>query len=119
VFEDAGERERKLVVDKENSRGLEDSVIGLVGGVVKGGEDILALKKWIILKNFVERGSGSEQFENIGDTNAQATNTGAAAAFAGVNANSLKVFAFHRLLRLKIRCIPGRARVSGFGVLAP
>ena len=85
-------------------------MIGLVGGVVKGGEDILALKKWIILKNFIERGSGSEQFENIGDTNAQATNTGAAAAFAGVNANSLKVFAFHRPLRLKIRCIPGKGK---------
>jgi len=28
------------------SRGLEDGVIGLVGGVVKGGEDILALEEW-------------------------------------------------------------------------
>ena len=71
-------------------------MIGLVSGVVKGGEDILALKKRIILKNFIERGSGSEQFENIGDTNAQATNTGAAAAFAGFDGDALKTFAFHR-----------------------
>jgi hypothetical protein len=71
-------------------------VIGLVSGVVKGGEDILALKEWIILKNFVERGSGAEEFQNIGDTNAKAANTRAAAAFAGVNRDSLETFALHR-----------------------
>ena len=71
-------------------------MIGLVRGVVKGGEDILAFKEWIILKNFVERGSGAEEFQNIGDTNAQTTNTGAAPAFAGVNGDSPKTFALHR-----------------------
>jgi len=70
-------------------------VIGLVGSVVKGGEDILALKKRVILENFVERGSRTEQLQNIGDTNAQAADTGAAAAFAGVNGDSLKTFALH------------------------
>jgi hypothetical protein len=29
--------------------GLEDRVICLVSGVVKGGEDVLALKKWVVL----------------------------------------------------------------------
>jgi hypothetical protein len=76
--------------------GLEDRVIGLVSGVLKGGENILALKKRVILKNFVERGSRTEQLQNVGDTNAHAANTGAAPAFAGVNGDSLKTFAFHR-----------------------
>jgi len=91
-----GGRRGEVGYRQENSRGVEDRVIGLVSGVIKGGEDILALKKWVILENFVERGSGSEEFENIGDTNAQAANTGASAAFAGVNGDSLKTFAFHR-----------------------
>ena len=71
-------------------------MIGLVRGVVKGGEDILALEKRVILKDFVERGSGAEEFQNIGDTDAQAANAGAAAAFAGVNGDSLETFALHR-----------------------
>ena len=70
-------------------------MVGLVSGVVKGGENILALKKWVILKNFVERGSGAEEFQNIGDTNAKAANTGPTAAFAGVNGDSLETFALH------------------------
>jgi len=71
-------------------------VICLVRGIVKGGEDILAFQKWVILKNFVERGSGAEEFQNIGDTNAKAANAGAAAAFAGVDSDSLETFALHR-----------------------
>ena len=71
-------------------------MIGLVSSIVKGGEDILALKKRVILENFVERGSRTEQLQNIGDTNAQAADTGAAAAFAGVDGDALKTFAFHR-----------------------
>ena len=70
-------------------------MIGLVSGVVEGGEDVLALKKWVVLQNFVERGSRAEQLQNIGDTNAQAANTGTAPAFAGVNGDSLKTFALH------------------------
>ena len=71
-------------------------MICLVRGIVKGGEDILAFQKWVILKNFVERGTGAQQFQNISDTNAQAANTGAAAAFAGVNGDSLETFTVHR-----------------------
>ena len=71
-------------------------MIGLVRGVVKGGEDILAFQKWVIPKNFVERGSGTEEFQNIADTNAKAANTRAATAFAGVNGDSLETFALHR-----------------------
>jgi len=81
---------------QENSRGLEDNVICLVRGIVKGGEDILPFQKWIILKNFIERGSGAEELQNIGDTNAKAANTRAATAFAGVNGDSLETFALHR-----------------------
>ena len=71
-------------------------MIGLVSSVVEGGEDILALKKWVILQNFVERGARTEQLQNIGDTNAQAANARAAAAFAGFDGDALKAFAVHR-----------------------
>ena len=71
-------------------------MIGLVGGVIDGGQDILWLEERVILKDFVDRGSGAEEFQNIGDTNAKAANAGAAAAFSGVNGDSLETFALHR-----------------------
>ena len=76
--------------------GLEDGVIALVSGVIKCGEDILAFQKWVIFSDLVERRSGSEQLQSVGDAQSQAANTGATAAFAGVNGDALKMFAVHR-----------------------
>ena len=71
-------------------------MISLIGRVVESSENVFALKKWVILENFVERRSRSKQLENITNADAQAADAGTTAAFAGVNGDSLKMFTLHR-----------------------
>ena len=70
-------------------------MIGLVGGVVEGGKDVLTFEKRVVLEDLVEGGSGAEQLEDIADTNAQAANAGTTTAFTGFDGDALEALAFH------------------------
>ena len=67
-------------------------MVGLMGCVVQGREDVFALKKGIIGEYLLERGSGRQQFEHIGDTDAVPANARTTAALAGFDRDSIETF---------------------------
>jgi hypothetical protein len=60
----------------ENSRSLKDDVIGLVCGVVDGSQNVLSFDARLILEHLIERRSGPEKFQHIGNAETLAANTG-------------------------------------------
>jgi len=60
-------------------------MIRLTGGVGDGDENVVALEKGVITKNFVVRGTGGEQIEQVADAHALATDAWLAAALVGVD----------------------------------
>jgi len=63
-----------------------------MGCVIQGGEDVFALKKRIILQDFLEGGSRGKQFQDIRNTDAQPANARAASGF---DRDSIEAFVIH------------------------
>ena len=79
-------------------------MIGLVGGVIDGGEDVVTLQKRVIGQNFIEGRACAEKLQNVGDAKALAADAGPPAALALFNRDSMKTFQIHKLnSSLKIR----------------
>jgi hypothetical protein len=57
-------------------------VIRLAGGVVEGSEYILAFQESVVGEDLIDRGTRSEEFEDIRDPDPKAPNTGASTALA-------------------------------------
>jgi hypothetical protein len=64
-------------------------------------------RKRIVCQDFLERGTGAKQFENIGNADTLAANARAASALAWVNGDSLKAFQARRDYPIvsKIPCV--------------
>lgn len=59
-------------------------MIGLLCGVAKRRENVLALQEWIIAKDLFERGPSAQQFQYIGYAHALAADAGSSSALAGI-----------------------------------
>ena len=66
-------------------------VVDLARGVLDRGENVLALKKRVILEDFLERSPCSQQFQHVRDADALAANAGTSPALAFFNRDSLAV----------------------------
>jgi len=75
----------ELVIDAEPSRGYENCVIELPGGVLDGSEDVLALQVRIVFENFLKAGTGAEQFEDVDYADAHPANARPSAALCVVD----------------------------------
>jgi hypothetical protein len=71
-------------------------VIGLVSGVVDCGQNVFALKKRIILEDFIEGCPCAEQLQYIADADALAVNAGTASALAFLNGDSTEALQIHK-----------------------
>ena len=69
-------------------------MVSLYCGIFKRCQNVVFFEERIVLKNFLVRRAGAKQAQNIGDTNAQATNTGASAAFADFDSDPLEQTGF-------------------------
>jgi hypothetical protein len=67
-------------------------MISLISGVVNGSENVLALQRRIVGEDFLKRSSRSEQFQDIGNADALATNARTAPAFALFYGDPTKTF---------------------------
>ena len=83
----------------ETSRGLDNHVIRLAGGVVNGGTDIVALKKQIVLDDLLKRRFSAEQLQYVSYSDAFTANARAPTTLTLLNGDSLKQF---RLIRSKM-----------------
>jgi len=77
------------------SRRKKNGVVGLPCRVFDRGQNIFPLQVRIVRENLVNTRSGSEQLQNIGHADSQATNTGPSTTLAGINCDSGEVFGFH------------------------
>jgi len=60
-------------------------MIGLLRGICDRGEDILAFKKRVIPKDFVERCTVGQKLQHIDNADVLAANAGLTAALAGLD----------------------------------
>src|SRR5207253_8962816 len=74
----------------ENSRWLQNRVIGLSSRVSERRLDVIRLKVRKILQDFIVRYPFGENTENIGDTDEHPTNTWPPAALARLDCDSLQ-----------------------------
>ena len=70
-------------------------MVSLDCGIFKRCQNVVFFEERIVLKNFLVRRAGAKQAQNICDTNAQATNTGATAAFADFDGDPIEQTRFH------------------------
>ena len=70
------------------SRNLQDRVIGLVGRVLDGCQDVFVLQERIVGQDLLDGSSCSQQLEDIGGTNSEPANAGTPPALALFNRNS-------------------------------
>jgi len=70
-------------------------MVGLPRRVFDRGQNVFPLQIRKIHENFVNTGTGSEQFQNVGHADSHAANTRSPAALAGIDCNSGEVFWFH------------------------
>ena len=68
----------------------QDGMAGLGCGIFKRCQNVVFFELSIVLKNFLMGSPRAEQAQNICDTDAQAVNAWAAAAFAGFDGDSVK-----------------------------
>jgi hypothetical protein len=61
---------------------LQHNVISLIGCIIYCGEDVFALKKIIVCKDFFNRGAGAKQFQDVSYPDSLVPNTGSPTAFA-------------------------------------
>ena len=74
-------------------------MIGLPGGIEKGGLDVLRLKERVVAENLLVRGAGGEKLEQIHDAKTGAADAGASATFAGFDGDAFERFHAAILLR--------------------
>ena len=74
-------------------------MIGLPGGIEKGGLDVLRLKKGVVAENLLVGGAGGKKLDQIHDAKTGATDAGAPATFAGFNGDAFDWFHGAMLLR--------------------
>jgi hypothetical protein len=75
-------------------------VIGLIGGVVYGSENVFTFQRRVITQDFLKGGSCSQQLEDISYADALTANAGTAPAFAFFDRDSTKMLHIHGLLQL-------------------
>ncbi len=73
-------------------------MVGLVGGVFDGGENILPLKERVVGEDFVHTGPGGKQLEHIGDAHAIAPDARSPAALAFFDCDPLQAIEVHHVL---------------------
>jgi hypothetical protein len=79
-------------------------VVGLVGRILKRGEDIFFFQERIVRQNLFERCTCGEHFENVCNADSLSANARATAALSGFNADPTKSISLHRsLLSVTIR----------------
>ena len=70
-------------------------MVSLDCGIFKRCQNVVFFEGGLVLKNFLVGSAGAKQAQNICDTNAQATNTGATAAFADFDGDPIEQTRFH------------------------
>ena len=65
-------------------------MVGLDCGIFKRCQNVIFFEEGIVLKNFLMGRPRAKQAQNICDTDAQAANARAPAAFAGFDGDSVK-----------------------------
>jgi hypothetical protein len=70
-------------------------VIGLIGGVVEGSENVFTFQGRVITQDFLKGSSCPEQLEDISYADALAANAGTAPAFAFFDRDSTKTLQIH------------------------
>lgn len=81
----------------ETSYGLkaDDAMIGLGGGVLQAGPDILGFEEVVVVQNLPPGGPGSQQIEHVLDSQTVAANAGTPAAFSRLQCDSVQVVFAH------------------------
>ena len=64
-------------------------MIRLPGGVINGGQNVIAHEERVILQDFLKGSAGAEEFQDVRDPDALAADAGAAAALLGVDGDSV------------------------------
>jgi len=90
----------QAVVDyrPEISRAQQNGVIRLSRSIFDCGENVLALKIRIIAQNLVEFGSGTQQFEDIGNPDSHPANARTAPALGRIERYAIEMTGRHRSL---------------------
>ena len=70
-------------------------MVGLPGGILDGGENVLPLKEGIIGENFFVGSSRGKQIEDVRDAHAKAADTRASAALAFLDGDPLQASDIH------------------------
>lgn len=70
-------------------------MIGLMGGILDGRENVLPFKAGIILQDFFDAGASAQEFQDIGHADSHAANTRTAAALGVVDGDSGEAFLGH------------------------
>ncbi len=71
-------------------------MVGLMGGVVDGRQNILAFKKGIILQDLVNRSTGAQKLQYVGDAQALAADARTATALAFLHGDPAETLQFHK-----------------------
>lgn len=72
-------------------------MIDLQGRIFDRCQDVFALQKGVVGKDFLKRGARAEQLQNVNDPHAFAPNAGATSTLIGFDRDSPEEFGFHKV----------------------
>lgn len=82
------------------------------GGVLKAGENVCFLEKFVVRENFGMRGIAGQHIEHVLDPQAVAANAGPAAAFGGIECDPVHLVHGKKIARCRARSEQAGASVS-------